>query len=1512
MRISITFKRIILIAVLLLLFVPVTIFSPGQVTDYLVRTFDLRAPNLPPRRQATGQWALADKVKEIVKDSDIRDRLAQLTSGASRVVGYPGHEKAADYIHSEFLRIGLDRVAVEDYDVASPIDKGCSLQIVGESESVPLYAVWPNLVRTSTLPRQGVRVQLVDGGDGEFEAYNGKPMAGNAVLMAFNSWNRWMNASMLGARAIVFIEPDSTTTAEAEQKFFQVPLNVPRFWISKAEGSALKKRLAAGDKLEVLLKARMDWEKHKARNIVGWIEGKHPELKEETILFDAYYDAMSVVPALAPGADQACGIVALLEMAEYFKANPPDHTVIFLATSAHHLGFRGVCDFLGRHARTEEHFAEQMTEPFDIQLWVSLDLTSHTNQMAVWNGSSSFYFQRFFAPIGKRFANLGKDLAEAFDLRPANSLVDAITPPSGKSWNMFVPGGNLKTDSGVVLTAGMPTLAFVTINDARFRADTPNDKPDLVNIGNLTAQIRFLTGVWSKALNDPNLLPDYRIEMKDNMRALRGRILTFPRRSIVPDRPRKDAVAVLRMSRDKSVKGVRSIFYDITDDKGEFYVPGLAVRWVGLDAYYLDPESGEITYAPDRGQASRIYKPEFGMDFWITRATRILFPCITTDFYETVDPRYLTKLPTLTVYGEGNVSPQEYGYTLGYGNSEPVGVIFTRPGERLKLTMKSGAIGIRYLLTNSTDASSEKAARGTGFVALKHGAITHTAFQAASDMWTLNEARMNELQVYGIQNARLSNLHAQARDHLDKATGARRDLRWDEYIKHSRAAMGLESRAYPDVRSTQNDVVRGIVFFMALVIPCAFFAERLIFTASDIRRQVIGFSGIFVVIWMFLSVVHPAFELSNPFVILLAFILMALACFVISLIFTRFNQNIRRLKSEAAVIHDVDVGRVSASIAAFQLGIANMKRRKMRTVLTFTTLVLLTFTVLSFTSIKSVLRFHQIARENEGPYPGMLIRSKYWAPLEENVLDYARASFESVATVSPRAWYASRTKKAIEVAHGDSMANALGILGLTSLESGIVGIDSCLTAGRWFIEGERRVAVISGEMAKLLGITPDMADRTEIRLFGEQFRVVGIADSKKMDAIVDLDTEPLTPADFVQTDKNIFMQMAQQEKREKAGLEESDVEIMEFVHLDPANVIVVPYKTLRSVNSPLQAIAIRFHDPKLVKAGVEDFISRLAVILFAGVPQMDAQGEVDRINVSVYSSLGGTSLRGMSNLFIPIAIAALIVLNTMMGSVYERFKEIGIYSSVGLAPVHIAFLFLAESCVYAVLGAVCGYLLAQGVAKVLLWQGMLGGFTLNYSSLSAIASSALVMVVVIVSTIYPARKASQMAVPDVTRRWKLPDPDGDRWAFEFPFTIAGAEVLGLFTFLTKFFDFHTESSMGTFYTEGAHMSVHNTDLGDGYQIETVIWLAPFDLGVSQKITLRSHPIGDYDIHALDITIERLSGDLSSWRRCNQRFMNQVRKQFLIWRTIPTESQVTYREEGDLFLKAAGSGELASA
>ena len=53
-------------------------------------------------------------------------------------------------------------------------------------------------------------------------------------------------------------------------------------------------------------------------------------------------------------------VTALLELARYFREHPPARTVIFLATSAHHLGLRGVDDFIQRYLRKEDPFIDHM------------------------------------------------------------------------------------------------------------------------------------------------------------------------------------------------------------------------------------------------------------------------------------------------------------------------------------------------------------------------------------------------------------------------------------------------------------------------------------------------------------------------------------------------------------------------------------------------------------------------------------------------------------------------------------------------------------------------------------------------------------------------------------------------------------------------------------------------------------------------------------------------------------------------------------------------------------------------------------------------------------------------------------------------------------------------------------------------------------------------------------------------------------------------------------------------
>jgi len=586
------------------------------------------------------------------------------------------------------------------------------------------------------------------------------------------------------------------------------------------------------------------------------------------------------------------------------------------------------------------------------------------------------------------------------------------------------------------------------------------------------------------------------------------------------------------------------------------------------------------------------------------------------------------------------------------------------------------------------------------------------------------------------------------------------------------------------------------------------------------------------------------------------------------------------------------------------LGISNMRRRKMRTGLTLLTLVLLTFTVLSFTSFKAQVRYMAFNMAHSGAYEGALIRDRGWNPLNYPTYEYALSHFGKEGIVSPRSWYISfdkEQKKYIEIKKGEQVYKSTGLLGLSHREPQVTGIDRALTAGRFFSSDEEAACLLSGEMAAALGVEADQVGRARIKVFGQDLVVVGIFDPETLGGVVDLDNEPLTPADFQMSSSQALGPVAVDDM---AVLQEDlGLQIRPFVHLEPENVLILPFAVLREFGGNLRSVAIRFAPGVMGQDLIEDFLLRLSITLFAGLRD---PGETE-INVFSYTSVGMTSVEGLGALIIPMFIAALIVLNAMMGAVYERFREIGIYSSVGLAPMHIALLFIAEACVYAVIGVTLGYILGQGLGKVLIWADLLEGMNLNYSSMSAIVSALLVMAVVPLSTIYPARVAARSAVPDTVRRWQPPLPEGDRWEFDFPFMVSEAEVRGLCGFLANFFNAYSEESIGDFYAEKLRIATEKGARGEEYAVQLLLWLAPFDMGVSQFLQLEFLPTQVTGVYTIQLFIQRISGQDTFWQRINHRFFNRLRKEFLIWHTLKGDARIYHRETAEKLLAEWGSG-----
>ena len=1221
---------------------------------------------------------------------------------------------------------------------------------------------------------------------------------------------------------------------------------------------------------------------------------------------------MSVVPALAPAAETTSGIAALLALAEHLVRHPPRRPVVLVATGAHFQAQQGIVHFLERHARLHPHYAERMEEPLKPKLFICIDLTSQSAGLGIWNNTFSYDLKRFFVPFGRRFTAYAEEEAARLGLEQERPLANGISPIRGMDWSTFVPGG-VSVSGEHALTAGIVSLSFVTVNDARYIVDTPLDTPERMNIENLSRQSRLLNAMLARAVNDEALfadLEDFGPVLKDKLRSLRVKVRTFPRRSQVPDRPIADAVVVIDPWY-KSHKSVRGAQYHLTDDQGVVDIDGLRTGAYPVAAYQVDPTTGDIGFAPDLSQRATKFSGGIVNGWMIDSQIRwntnekiiVVFPSISRPFYSMIDPRYLRSFKGIKIVDQNGVEPRQFGLARGFDEGEAVGVVFgpqdADEDEGIKMIIDN-----RLLLLNSDGAADVAQARGRGY-SLRRDSLVRTGMLAVEDMWRLNEARLHTLRENAIENQRLARLHQRSKGLIEQARQAEEARDWERYVEHVRAALGVTARAYPEVLQTLNDVISGMVFFLALVIPTAFLGERLLFAAADIRRQLAGFGGLLLLIWIAISQVHPAFAIAHPLVILLAFAIMAMAAFVMAMISARFNSYMKAYQAREAHVHETDISRASASYAAFMLGISNMRRRKLRTGLTLLTLVLLTFTVLSFTSFNTQIRYMAFAMDHEGTYEGVLIRDRNWNVLNRPTLDYARSHFATEGVVVPRNWYVAfddEQKKYIEVFGDTSVVRATGMLGLMPEEVRVTGIDQALVAGSFFTREDEVSCLMAEGMAEALGIGPAELGTARVRVFGRDLVVRGVFDPDLFEAIRDLDDESLTPADFQMSSAQALGPATQDNM--SIALEESSLDIRPFIHLESENVLVLPYGTLRESGGMLRSVAVRLEDGGLGQELIEDFLLRLAITLFAGLKE---PGEA-ATKVFSYTSIGLTNVEGLGALVIPMFIAALIVLNAMMGAVYERFREIGIYSSVGLAPLHIALLFVAEACVYAIIGVTLGYILGQSLGKALIALDLLQGLSLNYSSMAAIVSSLIVMAIVLLSTIYPARVAARMAVPDTVRRWVPPAPSGDRWEMEFPFMVSEGEVRGLCGFLAGYFSAYSEESIGDFYAEKVQLVEEDGERGPEYAVQLLLWLAPFDMGVSQFMQLEFLPAQVKSVYTVEIYIQRISGQDTFWQRVNHRFINGLRKEFLLWHTLAAESRAHHLGVAEKMLAAPAETE----
>jgi hypothetical protein len=1286
-------------------------------------------------------------------------------------------------------------------------------------------------------------------------------------------------------------------------------------------------------------------------------------------------------------------------------------------------------------------------DQFDIRVAYCLDLASHSTQLtlrpqgstAMAGGGLPGTFQWTTVPnLSQRFAKTAAFYNTVlFPARPP-LFVDTVTADVSR---LHRPSDGSSPTATLTL-AQVTAYALVTAEDQKYQWNTPADVPARVDASALSVQMKTAAALVGEVLADEALQVEVkRIQSKET--DIHGRIVKFDiRAGPFPNMPVPGALVYLVRGggTDRGGKGASQTGGILThlavlaDSDGHYFMPleprdgtGTPLLW----AYGFDESRGQINLAIDAAESQTVrLSNRLKLRDPVERRDLLVFDCAAVAVFDPVDPRYLRQLQTVQVLdGRSKSQPRHYAalgpeQTKGKAGDADAkanaAVAFVPQGLNVQIMMGEKELGARRFVLLG---GSPQDPAGVGYPVGRGRLIQDTSLHVAEDMARLNADRLARLGRAGIRSTKLDDLAVRAADHLDRAKRALAEFRYSQAVRLAKAAWGYAARAYPEVTDTANDAVYGVVFFLVLLLPFAYFLERLTFGSKTAVYRVLGMTVWFALVFVVLYWVHPAFEISlTPLVILLAFTLLVLASVVLVLVSARFGEQVKKWRQQAAGVHSADVSRLSTTAVAFSLGIANLGKRKGRTVLVVVTLVLLAFSVISFTSIQQASDYLPISLGAGAPYDGLFFRMPHWKDMPDSIFTSLEVEFEGRHTVVKRGW-----RMEIEGGWGQWVrhANEMPLVrtdrpdlktpihclaGFEAAEKDLTHIDTCVTAGRWMAEGEEDVILLPASVAEALAVTAADAEAGRIRLAqaGRTFTVIGLFDAAQADAIRGLNAEPIAPIDYMASGSEggavgaggVGSSGAESE----VGLERP----FEHLKFTDTPMAIAPLQTVRKMShSRVKAVCVKFRDgsrangergmrnaeratrhapsgsrvpssgSRVPSSGsrvpssesrVPSSGSRVPSSEFR-VPSSEVATETEmrheaivdelmsRLAINVYAGLGGErflirsvglkTIRPDWTLLAPVILAILIILNTMLGTVEERKGEISMLGAVGLAPRHVAMLFFTEASVYANAGVVVGYLVGQVMAKLVVSLGLFQELSLNYSSLAAVFTAALVGGIVLAATVYPARKAAALATPSGAARWAMPQPRaGRRLLVDLPFTLTRGNAVGMAQFLHEYFEGHSDPTSPDFATArlrtrarvqrapagacgGATRNAERgtRNHGDGaprltarprqvpgsdfrvpssgwapdgqalLALQMLVYPAPYDLGVSQRCRVVVFPTSRQGVYGVRFSLRRLSSDEGSWMRTNFRFLDLIRKQFLIWRTIRLDQRQRYIERG---------------
>ncbi|HPK01604.1 MAG TPA: ABC transporter permease [Candidatus Sumerlaeota bacterium] len=942
--------------------------------------------------------------------------------------------------------------------------------------------------------------------------------------------------------------------------------------------------------------------------------------------------------------------------------------------------------------------------------------------------------------------------------------------------------------------------------------------------------------------------------------------------------------------------------YELVNSASDFWVSQnvWANGYSPLAAWH--DRNGFIRWMKDEGEdGQRLYKSVKlnWFDAKVDNITLVCFRAAPVAFFDLTNPQTLRDYSGLRLFSRDGLA--EFRKRCLY-ETNAMRMAWLDPEARFYAALESGSPEnelvkeIRGFLLGVPRAGEpsdfvpdpDREIDGPGYLAAATPVMQGLPFEMGESMTFLNGRRLEVQNRHRMADPRTNDYHAKARGLL--AESAAPELPWREKILLAREAVTYAMLNHPVLRRSLFEAVLGIIWYLALLVPFTFFFEKMVFGYSDVRKQIAAQIIIFLVAFGLLRVLHPAFGMVRSSVmILLGFVVILISTGMTILFSGKFKENLEELKKRRGQVEAAQINRLGVIGSAFMLGLNNMHRRKVRTGLTCGTLTLITFAMIAFTSVHSDVVDEATALGKAG-YQGILIKNEHFKRISDAELFAITERYGDRYQVNPRRMYLGQQNwqdtqgynpELVVLYETDGRRRAAQADSLMQMSAGDPLRDQIrlLTDRGWFTpadeaSAELPAAILPDRMAERLGLTAAEVNTgdVQVQINGRAFRVRGIFESRSLAEMRDLDGRDLLPYDI--------------EAMAHIQLQEGEVVATDAdPRIDPARIILAPQRELNlQVPNGIPAIvSVAVAMPQAgyaeARAEIDDYLEQTGKTAFYGLEGVAWRGRRAR----------EASFEGLIELLIPLILAALTVLNTMKGSVYERRDEIFVYNAVGIAPRYVFFMFIAEAFVYSVVGTVLGYLLSQGVGRILTELDLTGGLNMTYTSINTIYASLAVAAAVFISTWFPARAAMEIARPAEEAGWSLPEPDGDDLRFDLPFNFDHRDRIAVLAFCERWLADHGEGGGGRFHASVPELGVEQPSAAgdDDYlpAIRATIWPKPFDLGVSQRLEIVMTPDPETGEFKAGVRLERLTGTREAWLRLNKAFVADLRRHFLHWRAV---------------------------